>query len=323
MKKIVAVSLFLVVTFALSEGAYAQKFTKRKRYLSVGWSIGACNYVGDLDPGQSFISPAISKTGIHLGLFGGMYRWTPRISFRGAVAYNMIRGNDAVSDGTGDDVYRRIRNLSFVNHMFEIKADMIYDIFANKGTYLKRPDYVPYVFWGIAVFYQTPYAQLNNKTGAYNNLRTYNEGKNSEGMSVSPIQMAIPIGLGFRKKLNKEWDFAFEIGWRITFTDFLDDVSGNYSNLSEKKNVRQWQTKSNQPDAIAAAKTIYGADTDLAKFTYIDPVLGQPVVNGFGNNAELTGPDKRGTSNQNDWYIVTNIQLTKVLKGGVRCPKFR
>ena len=312
MKKIVALSLFLVVTLALSEGAYAQKFTKRKRYLSVGWSIGACNYVGDLDPGQSFISPALSKTGIHLGLFGGMFRWTPRISFRGAIAYNMIRGNDAVSDGTGDDVFRRARNLSFINHMFELKADMIYDIFPNKGTYLKRPDYVPYVFWGLAVFYQTPFAQLDNETGGYNNLRTYNHGKNSEGMESSAIQMAIPFGLGFRKKMNKEWDFAFEIGARMTFTDYLDDVSGDYGAISTEKDIRQWQTKS------------YGNVTEVTGMqTHLDPVLGKQVINGFGDNSDPNAPDKRGTSKYNDWYIVTNIQLTKVLKGGVRCPKFR
>ncbi|MEY3417733.1 MAG: hypothetical protein RL711_1992 [Bacteroidota bacterium] len=314
MKKIVALTLFLVVTLVLSEGAYAQKFTKRKRYLSVGWSIGACNYVGDLDPGQSFISPALSKTGIHLGLFGGMYRWTPRISFRGSFAYNMIRGNDAVSTDPGDDVYRKVRNLSFVNHMVELKADVIYDLFANKGTYLKRPDYVPYVFTGLAVFYQTPFAQLDNSNGGYQNLRTYNKGNNSEGISVSPIQLAIPLGLGFRKKMNKEWDFAFEIGWRVTFTDYLDDVSGNYAALSDDREIRKWQTKSYGADVVA-----YAASHGLG--THLDPILGQQVVNGFGDNSQ--GPDKRGTANQNDWYVVTNLSLTKVLKGGVRCPKFR
>lgn len=299
MKKIVAVSLFLVVTFALSDGAYAQKFTKRKRYLSVGWSIGACNYVGDLDPGQSFISPALSKTGIHLGLFGGMYRWTPRISFRGAVAYNMIRGNDWESSaGTGDAKFRKVRNLSFINHMFEFKADMIYDLLPNKGTYLKRPDYVPYAFWGIAVFYQNPYAYgTDNKLY---NLRTMQ----NEGVLESPIQIAIPIGLGFRKKMNKEWDFAFEIGWRMTFTDYLDDVSGNYI--------------ANPTNAKFASRSGEQKVLDFAK----ENGLG---ISPDGKNLEghYAAGDQRGESGDNDWYIVTNIQLTKVLKGGVRCPKFR
>jgi hypothetical protein len=318
MKKIVSLSLFLVIALVLSDGAYAQKFTKRKRYLSFGWTIGAVNYVGDLDPGQSFISPALSKTGIHLGLFAGMYRWKPRISFRGAVAYNMIRGNDAVSTDPGDDVYRRVRNLSFVNHMFEIKGDVVYDLFANKGTYLKRPDYTPYAFLGLAVFYQSPLAQLDNNSGAYTNLRTYNKGLNSEGMSSSPIQIAVPFGLGFRKKMNKEWDFSFEIGFRLTFTDYLDDVSGRYTDLSNDKNIRQWQTKSYGKEIIE-----YAEKNGLG--THLDPVLGVQVVNGFGDNtnADGRGLDKRGTSTQNDWYVVTNVGLTKILKGGVRCPKFR
>lgn len=316
MKKIVALSLFIVFALILSDEASAQKFTRRKRYYSVGWSIGACNYVGDLDPGQSFISPSFSKTGIHLGLFGGMFRWKPRISFRGAIAYNMIRGNDAVSDEPGDDIFRKARNLNFINHMAEIKVDMVYDLFANKGTYLKRPDYTPYAFLGIAVFYQTPYT--TDAGGKMVNLRTYNNGSNSEGVSSSPVQIAVPMGLGVRKKLNKEWDFAFEIGWRMTFSDYLDDVSDKYPTLSTDKAIRALQTRSYGADMMA-----FAAANGLG--THFDPVLGTNVINGYGDNAtELTqGKDKRGTTTYNDWYIVTNIQLTKIMKGGVRCPKFR
>ena len=312
MKKIVALSLFIVVSLVLSDDASAQKFTKRKRYFSFGWSIGACNYVGDLDPGESFYNPAFSKTGLHLGLFGGMFRWKPRVSFRGALAYNMIRGNDAVSDGDGNDVFRKARNLNFVNHMAELKVDMIYDLFANKGTYLKRPDYTPYAFIGLAIFYQTPYT--TDAAGNMINLRTYNNGNNSEGVQSSPVQIAVPFGLGIRKKMNKEWDFAFEMGWRMTFSDYLDDVSNKYTDMSSNKAVRALQTRSHGPEMMAfALKNGLG--------TIYDPVLGTDVINGWGNNA--TGLDKRGTSTYNDWYIVTNIQITKVMKGGVRCPKFR
>ena len=200
--------------------------------------------------------------------------------------------------------------------MGELKIDMIYDLFANKGTYLKRPDYTPYAFLGIAVFYQTPYT--TDAGGNMINLRTYNNGNNSEGIWTSPVQLAVPIGLGVRKKLNKEWDFAFEIGWRLTFTDYLDDVSHKYSNMSSDKSIRALQTRSYGADMMA-----FAAANGLG--THLDPVLNVQVINGYGDNStEATqGLDKRGTNTQNDWYIVTNVQLTKIMKGGVRCPKFR
>jgi hypothetical protein len=299
MKKILALTLFLGVALVLSEGAYAQKFTKRKRYLSVGWSIGAVNYVGDLDPGQSFISPSLSKTGIHLGLFGGMYRWKPRVSFRGAISYNLIRGNDWESSASsGDAMFRKVRNLSFHNHILEVKADMMYDLFPNKGTYLKRPEYVPYAFIGLGFIYQNPYA-YGTDDKIYN-LRTMQ----NEGVLASPVQVVIPFGVGFRKKLNKEWDFAFEIGWRMTFTDYLDDVSGNYiANPSNPK----FASRSSEQKVLDFAKQ-----------------KGLPITaDGKNLVGHFDAGDQRGTSSDNDWYIVTNFHLTKILKGGVRCPKFR
>jgi hypothetical protein len=38
----------------------------------------------------------------------------------------------------------------------------------------------------------------------------------------------IPYGLGLRYAVNRDWRIGLEVGMRKTFTDYLDDVSGNY-----------------------------------------------------------------------------------------------
>jgi hypothetical protein len=42
------------------------------------------------------------------------------------------------------------------------------------------------------------------------------------------VQAVIPVGLGLKVNINQRWTFSGEIGHRITFTDYMDDVSTTY-----------------------------------------------------------------------------------------------
>ena len=39
------------------------------------------------------------------------------------------------------------------------------------------------------------------------------------------------MGIGARFRINEVLDFSAEIGFRYLFTDYIDDVSGNYVDL--------------------------------------------------------------------------------------------
>ncbi|MGH2648399.1 MAG: hypothetical protein ACRDE8_12555, partial [Ginsengibacter sp.] len=41
-----------------------------------------------------------------------------------------------------------------------------------------------------------------------------------------------PLGIGWKMVLNEKWDISYEFGYRITFTDYIDDVSKNYVDLN-------------------------------------------------------------------------------------------
>jgi hypothetical protein len=51
----------------------------------------------------------------------------------------------------------------------------------------------------------------------------------------SLLQVAIPFGLGAPFRLNEVLDLWIDIGFRYTFTDYLDDVSKNYVDLNKIK----------------------------------------------------------------------------------------
>lgn len=326
-------SLFFVI-FLLSlctVDSNAQKSFKKYRYYSIGGCLNAMNYVGDLDPGPSFLSPNIKFTRYNLGITG-LYRWKPRVSLRGTFSYGRIKGDDAESaDYQEKNVYRLYRNLSFRNQIYEFKVDVVIDLFENSRRYTKRPDYTPYMFIGLAYFHHNP--QGKNANGDWVNLKDlHTEGQGLPGgpKNYSRNQLAIPIGLGFRYKLSKQWDLAFDIGWRFTLTDYLDDVAGvyydkqkltdSYGDEARIMSDKSYAAYTSNPELAASADNHFSSSPE----TYYpgqphDQQDGWTGISTYGQNGGQRG-DLKG---RRDVYIVTGFHLTYIFPGKVVCPKFR
>jgi len=311
MKKLIlaALLLFLLVQFGQLN---AQGFNKKNRYTSIGGSINAMNYVGDLDPGPSFLSPGIKFTRENLGVEIVQRMW-PRISLRLSSNWGRVKGSDADNaDYNAKNINRKMRNLNFRSSIFEVKFDMIVDLWENRGKFQKRPDYTPYFFGGINYFHMNPKGKTPN--GDYVALRPlHTEGP---GKTYSLNQIAIPIGVGFRYKLSKQLDLAFEMGWRFTMTDYLDDCGTTYADPSTMDSLSN----------IMANRTMeaYNSDPKLADLINTQYTNNAPYTDSQGTTLAGYGRagDKRGDKNR-DWYIVTGFHLTYILPGKVICPKFR
>jgi len=213
-----------VLTLLISLAVQAQqpKLKKMYKYTSIGFNLNAMNYLGDLDPHPSIISPGLKFTKLNFGICI-LHRVSSRISVRGNFSRGTIEGSDYENASySGDNIYRKIRNLSFKSTIYELKADVIYDLRSHAGRFTKRWTYVPYIFAVLAYFHHNPRAQTPG--GSWVNLQPLE----LEGVKYSLNQVAIPIGFGFRFKLSERLDLAYEIGFRFTFTDYLDDVSGSY-----------------------------------------------------------------------------------------------
>ena len=362
MRKIFTSAAILLAVIFIITDVQAQKFTKRKKYTSVGGSLNAMNYVGDLDPGQSFLSPNLRFTRYNLSACI-VWRMQPRISIRTNLAAGRIMGDDRKgSKPSGNDKFRWNRNLSFRNDMLEFKLDAIFDLFENRGTFKKRPDYTPYAFIGFAMFFHNPKAKFDGKWVALKPLKTEGQGLEPGPSGRKPpkpyslIQPAIPFGVGFRYKLDRQLDIAFEIGWRATFTDYIDDVGGFYydrQKLIDEKGIKAAQLADRSLEGLNSTDDP-DAQTILETHTIIDEtgaivssdlcwdwdntdgeVCGNGketswyYVNGYGHDGDQRGDlriKKDGTTEdrgRKDWYIITGFHLTYILKGQIICPKFR
>ena len=295
MKNIFTYSTAFVLGLALvaTPEAEAQQFSKRKQYNSVGFSLNAMNYFGDITPVTSFTSLRLGATRVGAGI-SLTRRFFPRVSGRLGLSYGRISGDDSqAADASGaDSRFRYNRNMNFRNDILEASGVVIVDLIENRNNYLKRPDFVPYVFAGVAGFYTNP--QGLDASGNYVDLQPLKtEG---QATAYSKTQFSIPFGGGIRYRINRNFDASLEIGWRKTFTDYIDDVGGKYAPLS---------AVSSTPTQLYFANGI--------------------TRNQTGEFAGFTSPvSQRGDAgNKTDWYIVTGVTLNYILTPHIKNPKFR
>jgi hypothetical protein len=304
---------------------------KDKRYSTLGLSLNAFNYFGDLAPSPKRISTDLGLTRPAIGI-SFTQRYGPRFQLASSFMYGGIRGSDNESADKGDTqngIYRYNRNLSFRNRIKELSVVAQVDLYPNKATYLSRVDWTPYVYGGVAVFHHNPQAQAPEFDAAGN--PTGNKGKwvdlqplGTEGQyadlqpgdvnyGIKPykrIQIAIPIGLGARFKLTQVMDFAVEFGFRYTFTDYLDDVSGHYVDLGvfgDDALARAMSYRSNE--VVSPNSSYQGRDGQ----TY-------NVLSGFGAEHR---DNMRGNTKDNDIYTVTTFRFTYIIGKTFNNPKFR
>ncbi|MFT4522725.1 MAG: opacity protein-like surface antigen [Bacteroidia bacterium] len=253
-------SSFLLVLLLSAQYGQAQDW-------EFGLMLGASNYHGDLAynivPGETH--PAF---GVHM-----KYNFTPIWSIRPGFMYGSISGSDA-----NYEEYK-YRNLHFKSDILELSTVMEFN-FVPFGSRILSKDFTAYAMAGIAVFYHDPKAEYKDNWHSLRKLRT--EGQNSK-QQYGNIQVAIPFGGGFKYNLNKNWVVGFEVGWRKTYTDYLDDVSTLYPDLEDQ---------SSQYGSLSAALSDRSWEVD-----------------GVGEALSLAG-DERGDPALKDFYFFSNFTFT-------------
>ena len=318
MKNIFTYSTAFVLGLALvaTPDAEAQQFSKRKQYNSVGFSLNAMNYFGDVTPVTSFTSLRVGATRVGAGV-SITRRFYPRVSGRFGLSYGRISGDDskAADPNDPDAKFRYNRNMTFRNDIVEASAVAIIDLIENRNNYLKRPDFVPYVFVGVAGFYHDPKGLVGENAqgltpGEYISLaKLRTEG---QATAYSQYQFSIPFGGGIRYRINRNFDASLEIGWRKTFTDYLDDVGGQYAPAKSLSTPGQAYFGGGNPIASSSNTGTYATGGGLTRSRSNEFAL-------FDN----PGSQRGSKSNKTDWYIVTGVTLNYILTPRIKNPKFR
>ncbi|MCS6967705.1 MAG: hypothetical protein RMJ44_00730 [Cytophagales bacterium] len=302
----------------------------RKKYWSIGGSIGAMNYFGDIVPQPYFTSMDLGYTRPHIALHA-VKRYRPNFSVRYALSWGRVKGDDTVAVEQDKrrwehNQFRYIRNLRFRNDILELSAVGIWDFIGNRGTFYQRPKRViPYLVGGIAIFRHNPKAPSPAEFGghwvALQPLGTEGQGHDEKyGRKYSRWQIGIPMGFGMRYRIATRWDIAFEISYRKLFTDYIDDVSRKYVDLGVFGDNDLARAMSDR--SLEGGRRIdqLGLTFRPEYYTYVgvDGRVYRTLV-GFGN--EQFEDNIRGNYRDKDVLITAGIHVNYIIPGQVRCPE--
>ena len=306
-------------------------FGKEKVYNMIGLSVNAFNYYGDISPKPSSFSTDLGYTkpafGVHFS-----HRFGPRYALTGSFMYGTLKASDNATADQSDPangVYRYQRNLSFRNRISELSVVASLDLFENSATYISRVPWTPYVYLGVSAFLHNPQAKAPEfdlqgnplpQAGEWVDLQPLGtEGQNAQllqsdaNYGLSPykkLQVAIPMGLGVRFRLNEILDFSFETGFRYLFTDYIDDLSENYVDLGVFGNNELAKAMSYRSNEVATPTSTY-VGRDGQSYS---------VIHGYGSEY----PDNvRGNKNNKDIFLVTTLKITYILGKTFHRAKFR
>lgn len=142
--------------------------------------------------------------------------------------HGRIQGVDALSTNTQ---YQQ-RNLSFYSPITEVGLQLEFNFFEYVAS-VSRRRFSPYLFTGVG-------GVIFNPKSIYNGT-TYELGLyGTEGQDISDTYkryaLSVPYGAGVKYNITGAWTLIGEIGYRTAYTDFLDDVSGNYPDKSKLYN---------------------------------------------------------------------------------------
>ncbi len=184
----------------------------------VGLGYGFANYGGELQTKRLTTQQSHAAYSASLA-----YLFNDQFSIRAEYAYANIGANDKFST-----VASHVdRNLNFNARLYDYSATLHYNIYN-----LAQRRMTPYVFAGVAMFKASPYSY--DETGT----KYYLAGLNTEGQGLaqypdrkpySTKNFAIPFGGGLKMALSDAVQISFEMGFRKTFTDYIDDVSTTYA----------------------------------------------------------------------------------------------
>lgn len=201
MPKFVAIIFLLFISYHLQAQTW-----------EVGGAIGGAGYQGDLN-----LNSPVKLSGVQGGLF-------VKRNFDGyfSTKLNFTMGRISADDSKSNSEQFRNRNLSFSDNIKELSL-------IGEFNFMKYiPDagpnkYSPYIYTGIGVTSYNPRTKYQGSTHDLRELRTEGQAK-----PYGKNTMVIPYGVGLKYNFDSKWTVAGDVGYRFTFTDYLDDVSTVY-----------------------------------------------------------------------------------------------
>ena len=282
MKKLVVTAL--LITSVLSVQKVTAQYESIVQQGEFGISAGAAHYFGDLNTRAKLNRPK-PALGVFFRKQFGNYT-----ALRIAAHYARLGYSDVYNT---QNEYQHRRNLSFNSNVFEftLQGDFNFFKFVPADPYYS---FTPYITLGAGVFSYDPYAYLGGQKYFLRPLGTEGQGTAAypDRKPYNTMAICVPIGVGIKYALNDRMNLGFEIVYRYTTTDYLDDVS----------------------------KTYVGSD----KFPPLpdgSPSAAQLLQDRSYETGDIIGIEgrQRGYSKQKDAYVLAEVTLSFNLTS-YRCP---
>ncbi|MBI5858966.1 MAG: outer membrane beta-barrel protein [Sphingobacteriales bacterium] len=284
MKSKLVVFIIAAVSLVSSEKLFAQNSIVQEG--EFGFGLGAGHYFGDLNTRARFNRVKMAATVFFRKNLGNY------IAARIGASFAQLGYSDRYNT---HNTYMYQRNLSFNTKVWELTLQGDFNFFRFMPG---EPQYsfTPYITLGAGVFTYDPYAFLRGEKIMLRQLGTEGQGsadpRYSDRKPYTSTAISIPFGGGVKYAFNDRINIAFEVLYRFTNTDYLDDVSK----------------------------------------TYVDPAIFPLNPDGSTSNAQLLSDRsyelgepigipgrQRGNSKQKDHFVTAMVHLTFNLQS-YKCP---
>jgi hypothetical protein len=163
----------------------------------LGVGIGALNYTGELSPGFNF---TFFRPG---GMLFYRYNISPVVSLR----VSFLTGNLFANESKLKEPIAQARNKNFSSEIVELGAAVEYNFF-NYRPKKEQYRYTPYLTAGLAAF-------TSQLAGG----------------------VVLPMGIGFKYRVNRRINLGLELVARKTFTDKVDGLDSAMVGVHQTANV--------------------------------------------------------------------------------------
>lgn len=213
-------SFFTVSLILLFQTAHAQ-YESIVHEGEFGIGVGAAHYFGDLNTRARINRPKPAVSLFFRKQFGNY------IALRVGGTFAQLGYSDIYNK---DNEYQRRRNLSFNTNIWELAVQGDFNFFKF------LPDdpqfrFTPYITLGVGAFNYDPYTYLRGQKYYLRPLGTEGQGSSlyPDRKQYGTMALCMPIGVGIKYGLTEKINLGLEVLYRLTTTDYIDDVSKTYA----------------------------------------------------------------------------------------------
>src|SRR6056297_2731688 len=303
MKFIAHFLLFVVLFISLAKSADGQVYKWRKLRYELIAGGGISNFMSDVGEAENSGLSKYFWTNVNtwrpVGVIGLRMAFSDRHKAKAVLTTGFLYANDAYGAWPENqyEVRTSITEVSAQYEFYLITEQKKRNIYNFLGASQRFKNFVlpTYLFIGVGGLYYNPKTLFDGEWVA---LQPYQTEVRPDGEGTySRYAFTVPVGLGIKFKLTKYVSANIEAGWRLPFTDYIDDLgAGDYPDL---------ETIVDQGDYTRAALSWRGHGYDRMSDDLIDKL-----------ETDVPSGSRRGSGEWYDQYQFVTVTLNFKLQTG-------